>query len=343
MKAVTLNEPGGPEKLVLSNVPDPEPKANEVVVRLHYAALNHVDVWLRTGNAAYPFTPPHIPGCDGAGVVEAMGPEAEGVAPGDPVLILPALSCGACPRCKKGQDNQCDKFEIFGTRRPGTYAEMTAVPDSNVVPLPEGFPLDKAAAFPLVYLTVWHMLFGRAQLTKGETVYVVGAGAGVGAAAIQLAKWKGARVLASTTDADKATRIKMLGTEVFVASEGQDPAAWVLDKTGGQGADVVVEHVGPATWPSSFKALGKYGRLVTCGATSGPSVQLELRSLFGRDGSILGARMGTAKEFQDLCRVMFSGAVAPVVDTVFPLEKVADAHRRFDERKHAGKILLKIA
>lgn len=150
MKAAILNETGGPEKLTLANVPDPEPKGNEVLVRLHYAAINHVDVWLRTGSPAYPLQASHIPGCDGAGVVEAVGPDAEGVSPGDPVLILPAISCGTCVRCKKGQDNQCEKFEIFGTKRPGTYAEKTLVPDSNIVPVPEHFSLDKAAAFPLV-------------------------------------------------------------------------------------------------------------------------------------------------------------------------------------------------
>jgi len=343
MKAVILNETGGPEKLTLAEVPAPQPKANEVIVRLKYAALNHVDVWLRSGNPAYPLTPGQIPGCDGAGVVESVGADAEGVSPGDPVLILPALSCGTCARCKRGQDNQCDKFEIFGTKRPGTYAEFTAVPDTNVVPVPEHFSLDKAAAFPLAYLTVWHMLFGRAQLTKGENVYVVGGGSGVGAAAIQLAKWKGARVFASTTDADKAARIKLLGAEVVVASATQDAAAWVMEKTSGEGADVVVEHVGPATWEASVKALGKYGRLVTCGATTGPTVNLDLRGLFSRNASISGSRMGTGKEFQELSRVMFSGAIAPAVDTVFPLEKAADAHRRFDERKHAGKILLQIS
>lgn len=343
MKAVTLTETGGPEKLVVADVPAPQPKSNEVIVRLKYAALNHVDVWLRTGAGAYPTQSGQIPGCDGAGIVEAVGPDAEGVAPGDPVLILPALSCGTCAYCRKGQDNQCENFEIFGTRRPGTYAELVAVPDTNVIPVPEHFSLDKAAAFPLAYLTVWHMLFGRAQLTKNDTVYVVGGGSGVGSAAIQLAKWKGARVFASTTDNDKAPRIKLLGAEVVVSVSGLDPADWVLEKTGGKGVDVVVEHVGPATWTSSMKALGKYGRLVTCGATTGPTVTLDLRGLFSKDAAILGARMGTAKEFQDLCKVMFSGAVAPAIDTVFPLDKVADAHRRFDDHKHVGKILLKIS
>jgi NADPH:quinone reductase-like Zn-dependent oxidoreductase len=342
MKAVTINEAGGPEKLQVGEVPDPAPKGNEVLVRLKFAALNHVDVWLRTGSAAYPFTPGQIPGCDGAGVVEAVGPDAEGVSPGDPVLILPAISCGACAFCKKGQDNQCAKFEIFGAKRNGTYAEFTLVPDSNLVPVPENISLDKAAAFPLAYLTAWHLLFGRAQLTNKDTIYVAGGGSGVGAAAIQIAKWKGARIFTSTTDANKTTPLKLLGAEVFVSGEGKDPSAWVLDKTGGAGADVVLEHVGPATWESSFKSLARYGRLVTCGSTSGPSVPLDLRGLFSRDAAIFGGRMGTGKEFQELCRVMFAGSIAPAIDTVFPLDKVQDAHRRFDERKHVGKILLKI-
>lgn len=343
MKAAVLSESGGPEKIVLQEAPDPVPKANEVVVRLSFAALNHVDLWMRSGSAAYPLAGPQIPGCDGAGVVESVGSDAEGVSPGDPVLIFPALSCGKCPFCLAGNDNQCDRFEIFGVKRPGTCAQKVAVPDTNVVPLPEGFPLDEAAAFPLAYLTAWHMLFGRAALKAGESVFVAGAGSGVGAAAVQLAKWKGARVFAATSSAEKATKIKRLGaTDVLVSSEGTDVAAAIVDRTAGRGVDVAIEHVGPATWETSFRVLARYGRLVTCGSTSGPTVPLDLRGLFSRDASIFGARMGTAKEFQDLSRLMFSGSIHPAIDRTFPLDAISEAHRYFEERKHVGKILIDV-
>ncbi len=343
MKAAILNETGGPEKLLVQEVADPVAKANEVVVRLQFAALNHVDTWLRTGSPAYPLKAGQIPGCDGAGIVESVGPGAEGVSPDDHVLIFPAISCGKCVYCRAGADNLCETFEIFGTKRNGTCAQLVSVPDTNLVPVPEGFPLDEAAAFPLSYLTAWHMLFTRANLKANETVFVSGAGSGIGAAAIQLAKWKGARVLASTSDAGKVAKIKRLGaTDVFVHAEGQDVGAQVLEKTAGKGVDVVVEHVGQATWDASFKALAKQGRLVTCGATTGVTAPLDLRGLFSREATVLGGRMGTEKDFQELCRVMLAGTLHPAIDRTFSLDAIVEAHRYFDDRKHVGKVLIDV-
>jgi NADPH2:quinone reductase len=265
---------------------------------------------------------------DGAGIVSALGPDAEGVSIGDRVVIMPGLSCGECGFCKKGQDNQCDSFEILGTKRNGTYAEKVAVPDQNVVPLPENISFETAAAFPVAYLTAWHMLAGRAQLKPKENILIVGASSGVAIAGIQIAKFIGARVFASTTNPSKIDMIKAAGADEIY--------------NGQTGMDVVMEHVGPATWETSMKAVSKYGRIVTCGATTGPKVDLDLRMLFGRNVTLFGARMGTQRDFQEVCKTIFPGKIKPIIDKVFPLAEAKDAHLRMEEKKQVGKIILSV-
>lgn len=345
MKAILINQHGAPDVLTLENVPKPEPKENEVCVKLAVSGLNHVDVWARKGNPAYPIKFPHILGADGAGTVEALGPGAEGVSIGDRVLIFPGINADPnCLPCTRGHDNQCDQYEILGTKRNGTYAEFVAVPDQNVVAIPDTFSLDRAAAFPLAYLTAWHMLIGRAKLAANETVLVVGAGSGIGAAAVQIAKWRGAKVYAATSSRHKMNKLKTLGAEdVFFEEKDADVSKWALKQTDMRGVDVVFEHVGPVTWEKSVKSLAKCGRLVTCGATTGPSINLDLRYVFSRDLTILGAKMGTQREFQDLSAVVFRGEIVPVVDKIFPLEEAASAHDYMEGRQQIGKILLKIS
>ncbi len=328
MKAVIFEASGGPDVLKLAEVPDPKAKGNEVVVDLKAAALNHVDIWIRQGIPPYNVPPPHTPGADGAGIVSEIGPEAEGISVGDRVVVAPNIFCGKCAYCRKGQDNQCDSFEILGAKRAGTYAEKVAVPDQNVVPLPEKMSFETAAAFPLAYLTAWHMLVSRAQLKAKEKILIVGASSGVAMAGIQIAKFLGATVYASTSSSSKIAAIKAAGADEIYTDQ--------------KNMDVVMEHVGPATWTTSMKAVGKYGRIVTCGATTGPTVELELRSLFGRDVSILGARMGTQRDFQDLCKAVFSGKIKPIIDKSFPLAEAAAAHQYMEEKKQAGKILLTV-
>lgn len=342
MKAAFFTQPGDASVFQYGDVSEPQLQANDILIKLEASAVNHLDIWVRQGNPAYKVNLPHITGADGAGIVERVGPEAEGVSVGNRVLIAPGIFCGVCDYCRHGRDNQCDSFNILGAKRHGTYAEKVAVPDLNVVPLPDDISYETAAAFPLSYLTAWHMLEGRAQLKKNETILVVGASSGVAMAAIQIAKLKGATVLATTTSPDKAPKIKETGADdVFIDGEGKEWADWIKTKTKGKGVEIVFEHVGPATWEKSMKSLAKYGRLVTCGATTGPSVPLELRSLFGRDISILGARMGTSREFQDLCAAVFSGKLKPLIDKTFPLSEAAAAHRYMEEKKQVGKILLK--
>jgi NADPH:quinone reductase-like Zn-dependent oxidoreductase len=343
MKAISIEAHGTADKLKLVDHPKPKPQGNEVLIKLHSAGLNHLDIWVRNGSPAYPVKLPHILGADGSGVVEELGPEAEGVSVGDRVLILPGISCGACEFCHSGKDNQCPSFEIVGAKRNGTFAEYVAVPDQNVVTIPESLSFETAAAFPLVYLTAWHMLVGRGQIKSEEKVLVLGAGAGVGIAAIQIAKLKGTHVYAVTTSANKVEMIKKCGADrVFIQNESEDFSKWIHKETDGKGMDIVVEHVGPATWDKSIKSLSKYGRLVTCGATTGPKVELDLRYVFSRNLSIFGARMGTQREFQELLPFIFSGKIKPLIDKTFSLEQAAEAQIYMEEKKQTGKILLKI-
>jgi len=343
MKAILLPKHGGPEVLTLDETSRPLPKNNQVLVQLEYAALNHIDIWVRSGDPAYPIGLPHIMGSDGAGIVVEVGPEAEGINIGNRVTILPAISCGVCEYCRKGFDNQCQQFEILGSKRSGTYAEFALVPDQNVLAIPDQISFAEAAAYPLAYLTAWHMLIGRAKLQPNEKVLIVGASSGVAVAGIQIAKSRGAHVFAVTSKEEKVPKLKSLGADhIFVQSEKTDFSKWAIEQTKGAGVEVVFEHVGPATWEKSMKCLGKYGRLVTCGATTGPKVELGLRSLFGRDISILGARMGTQKEFVELSNKIFQGKIKPVVDKIFPLKEASEAHKYLESGQHFGKVLLKI-
>lgn len=343
MKAILVNQHGAPDVLTFTNIPNPEPQENEVVIKLHFSGLNHLDVWVRKGSPAYPVKLPHIMGADGAGTVEALGKGAEGVSVGDRVLIFPGISCGNCLPCTRGQDNQCVQYEILGSKRNGTYAEYVSVPDQNVVAIPDSLSFEQAASFPLVYLTAWHMMIGRAKLLPIETVLVVGGSGGIGVAAIQIAKLKGAKVLATTTARQKVNKIKSIGADdVFWDEKDSDFSKWVLQHTEMRGADIVIEHVGPATWDKSVKSLNRNGQLVTCGATTGSNVSLDLRNTFSRDLSVFGARMGTQREFQDLTTALFKDEIKPVVDKIFPLEDASSAHDYIEGRQQVGKVLLKI-
>ncbi len=344
MKAILINQHGAPDVLGVGEIARPEPKENEVLVKLAFAGINHVDIWIRKGSPAYPVKFPHIIGADGAGTVEALGKDAEGVSVGDRVLLFPGVSDGTCAMCRKGLENQCDNFAMLGAKRHGTYAEYISVPDSNVVAIPDDFSFEKAAAFPLAYVTAWHMLIGKAKLTAGESVLVLGAGSGIGAASIQIAKWKGAKVFAVTTSRHKVNKLKSLGADdVFFEEKDSDFSTWAIKHTDGRGVNVVVEHVGPATWEKSVKSLARYGRLVTCGATTGPTATLDLRYVFSRDLSIHGAYLGTQREFQDLCNVVFKGEISPTVDKIYPLEEAATAHDYVEGKQQTGKVLLKVS
>jgi len=339
MRAVRFHAHGGPEQLVLEDVPDPTPGSGQVLVRVACCALNHLDLWQRRGLPRVHIPLPHVSGSDVAGEVIAS-PDG-GVAPGTRVLLQPGLSCGRCAECLNGDDHLCPAYDVLGYRTDGGYAEQVVVPSANIVPIPEHVSFESAAAFPLTFLTAWHMLVTRASLRAGETVLVLAAGSGVGQAAIQIARVLGARVIATAGTAEKRARAEALGASAVVDHYAADWPAQVRGLTAGRGVDVVVEHVGTATWAGSVRSLGRGGRLVTCGATTGAESDLDLRSLFARQISLLGSYVGSKGELWQVLPLLADGRVAPVVDSVFPLAEAAEAQRALEARRHFGKIVLR--
>jgi NADPH:quinone reductase-like Zn-dependent oxidoreductase len=332
--AARFHHHGDPGVLVFEEVPDPVPRAGEVLVRVRACALNHLDLWQRRGMEKVRIPLPHVSGADIAGEV-AAGRDA-----GTRVLLQPGVSCGRCAACVAGLDNRCPAYDLLGYMRDGGYAELVAVPEASLVAIPPGIGFVEAAAFPLTFLTAWHMLASRAQLRPGEDVLVLAAGSGVGQAAVQIARLLGARVIATAGGEEKLARARALGAHDVVDHYAADLFAEVRRLTGRRGVDVVVEHVGAATWERSVRALARGGRLVTCGATTGPSGPLDLRVLFTRQLSLLGSYMGTRAELLDVARFFFDGRLRPVVDRTFPLREAADAHRRLEAGAAFGKIVL---
>ncbi len=342
MKAVVFHEHGGPDRLVYQDVPEPTLGPGEVLVRVRACSINHLDLWVRQGIPAYPVTLPHISGSDVAGVVERVGPEVEGVPAGQRVLLAPGLSCFRCDWCRAGHDNLCQAYKIFGAHVDGGYAEYAKVPSGNLIPIPDRLTFEQAAAFPLVFLTAWHMLITRAGLRAGETVLVLAAGSGVGSAAIQIARHVGARIIAAAGSDDKLEKAKALGAETGINYAHEDLSQRARALTDGRGVDVVVEHVGPATFSQGLAALAKTGRLVTCGATTGPTTPLDLRFLFSRQLTLLGSSMGTRSELLTVTHLMGEGRLTPVIDSVHHLKEARAAQERMLGRQVFGKLVLTV-
>lgn len=341
MRVVRIREHGGLDKLAFEEAPVPAPGPGEVRVAIRAAGLNHLDTWVRRGVPGHVFPLPLIPGCDGAGVVDAVGPGAAVRKVGERVVLAPGHSCGVCPLCASGRDHLCRAYGIFGETRDGTCAPFVVVPERNALALPAHVSFETAAAFPLVYLTAWHMLVARAELRPGETVLVHAAGSGVSTAAIQIARLLGAgRVFATTSTPEKAARAKEIGADEVVNYATDDFVARVREWTGRAGVDVVIDHVGASTLPGSLKALAKGGRVVSCGATSGPKVEVHMNLVFFKSLSILGSTMGGLGEVHEVLAHVAAGRLVPVVDSVLPLSKIADAHRRLEGRDVFGKIVL---
>ncbi len=342
MKAIIFAEHGGPEVLRYMEVRDPEIGAGEVLVRVRACALNHLDLWVRRGMQGIPIPMPHIPGSDISGEVARVGEKVSHVKVGDRVLLSPGISCGHCVHCLKGNDNFCRQYTLFGYMVDGGYAEYVAAPATNVIPIPANLTFEAAAAVPLVFLTAWHMLITRARLEPAETVLVLAAGSGVGSAAIQIAKSAGARVIATAGSELKLQKAKELGADEVILHTIPHFSREVKRLTLRRGVDVVVEHVGDATWKESLASLSVGGRVVTCGATTGYEGKVDLRYLFSRHISILGSYMGSKAELYSVLGLLEQGKVRPVIDTVMPLEQAADAHRRLEKREQFGKIVLQI-
>lgn len=340
MKAIVFREHGGPEKLELASVPTPKPGAKDVIVQVKACALNHLDIWVRQGIPGIPIPMPHILGSDIAGIVSETGAEVATAKPGDEVMAQPGLSCGACQQCLSGADNLCGAYDIIGQRSDGGYAEYVKVPAANLIAKPERLSFEEAAAIPLTFLTAWHMLVGRAKVRPGEDVLVLAAGSGVGVAAIQIAKLHGARVIATASSDEKLAKARELGADETINYREHDFAQEVKRLTNRRGADIVVEHTGAETFPSSVRALASNGRIVTCGATSGAEASFDIRHLFFRHLTFYGSMMGSKSELLEAMKFVRSGKLRAVVDRVFPLEEARAAHEHMLNRAQFGKIVL---
>jgi NADPH:quinone reductase-like Zn-dependent oxidoreductase len=322
------------------DLPTPQPRAQEVRVKVKAVALNHLDLWVRKGWPGLKLPLPHVLGSDVAGVIDAVGAEVTDLKPGAEVLVNPGLSCGACERCLAGDDVLCRKYQIIGEDLAGGYAEYVCVPRQNILPKPARLGFEEAACLPLTFLTAHHMLFARAQLEPGETVLIHAAGSGVGSAAVQLAKLAGATVIATASSAVKLEKAKQLGADHLVNYAEQDFLDEVKKLTQRRLVDVVFEHVGASTWDKSIACLPKGGRLVTCGATTGHDVKLDLRTIFYKSISILGSTMGSKSELFKVLELVEKGRLVPVLDRVLPLAKAAEAHGLLADRKSFGNVVL---
>jgi 2-desacetyl-2-hydroxyethyl bacteriochlorophyllide A dehydrogenase len=340
MKAAIFYQHGGPEVLQYEEATEPSVGAGQVRVRVKACALNHLDIWIRQGIPAFSVPLPHIGGCDIAGMVERVGPDVGGSAPGDRVFIAPGLSCWHCEFCLSGRDNLCLTYRILGAQVDGGMAEFVTVPAVNVIPIPGSLSFEQAAAFPLTAVTAWHMLFGLAKLQPAEDVLVLGAGSGVGSMAVQMAHAAGARVFTTVGSEDKIARATDLGADEVINHAQENIAERVKSLTSGRGVDVVIEHVGPATWEHSVRSLAKGGRLITCGATTGPTVTIDLRYLYMRQTTLMGSMMGTRAELLDAAKWMGAGRIQATIDSVMPLKEARAAHERMNDRKLFGKIVL---
>src|SRR5271166_1302950 len=338
MKAVRIHQFGEPEVLMYEDVPDPRPRQDHVLVRVRACALNHLDLWVRKGLPGVKL--PHILGSDVAGEVADVGEYITDIKPGTRVLLAPMVFCSHCEQCMAGFHNLCPAFAVFGIAVAGGNCELIAVPRVNVIPIPDTLDFVQAASVPLVFLTAWHMLLGRAHLRAGQTVLVLGAGSGVGTAAIQIAKMLGAEVITTAGDERKLARARELGADHTIDHYKQKISDEVRRITGKRGVDIVFEHVGTATWADSIRSLKYGGTLVTCGATTGFDASLDLRVLFARQLSFHGSYMGAMGELDEVLKHVFAGKLKPVVDRTFPLSETRAAHEYLASSEQFGKVVV---
>lgn len=338
MKAVRIHEHGGPEVLRWEDISDPACPPDKVLVGIRAASINHLDLWVRRG---LPRTPlPLIPGSDASGVVVEVGRDIEDWHSGDEVIIQPGTCCGQCEFCREGRENYCRDYGILGETEDGTQCELKVLGPNQLEKKPSLISFEEAAAFPLVFLTAYTMLIRRAKIGPGEMVLVLGAGSGVGSAAVQIAKSEGCQVIATAGSSEKLKLAGELGADYLINHTDETIHERVREVTNGLGADVVVEHVGEATWESSLRSLARGGRLVTCGATTGPNVNVNVRHLFWKQQSILGSTMGDVAAFKETIRWLELGKVKPVLDRTFPMSAVGEAHRYVEGRKQFGKVVV---
>jgi NADPH:quinone reductase-like Zn-dependent oxidoreductase len=338
MRAALFSEYGGPEVVRIEDVAAPEPGPGEVRLRVAASALNHLDLWVRRGLPVETVMP-HIGGSDVAGVVDAVGVGVTGVEPGARVVVDPSLSCGRCEWCERGEAPLCREYRILGEHTQGGLAEYVVVPASNVYPVPDGYPLDRAAAAPLAFLTAWRGLMTRGRLQSGETVLITGASGGVATAAVQIARHAGARVYAVTTS-ENVDRVRSLGADVVYDRDRVDYAKELWRDTGKRGVDVILDSVGAATWQQNLRSAARAGRIVVYGGTTGPKLDTDARLVFWKQLDILGTTMSNRREFEEVMALVFSGVLEPVIDVVWPLERTREAHERMEAGAQFGKVVL---
>ena len=344
MKALTLVAVGGLEHLRVQELPEPLIQApTEVLVRIHAAGLNRLDLFVVQGLPGANHSFPHIVGSDGAGTVLEVGTMVDQIRPGDRVMVNPTLSCGNCPWCLQGEESLCRRLQVMGEHRPGTVAECIVVPAENLAPVPESMSWPSAAAFSLATLTAWRMLTTRGRVQAGETVLIWGIGGGVALAALRIARLLGAwTIVTSGTDA-KLEFASSQGADAVLNHQRMDVAAEVRKLTDGQGVDAVVDSAGEQSWPASLRSLKRGGRLIVCGATTGPAVSLDLRRLFWHQWSILGSTLGNRQEYAEIVRLAAEGKLWPVVDQVVPLDQAVTAFERLQRGEQLGKLVIEVS
>ena len=344
MRALALDGVGGIEHLAVRELPRPELDGpGDVRVRIHAAALNRLDLFVAEGLPGVQYVFPHIVGSDGAGVVDAVGSAVSAVRPGDRVMINPGTSCGRCAACREGEESLCSAYRVVGEHRPGTAAEFLVLPAENVAPVPAGMPWDQAASFTLATLTAWRMLTTRAAVRPGETVLIWGIGGGVAMAAQQVARHLGARTVVTSSSDAKLDSARRSGADATINHATADVVAEVRRITEGRGADVVVDSIGQARWQDSLRSLRRGGRLVICGATTGPMIGLDLRRLFWHQWSLLGSTLGSRREYAEIVALAHEGRLWPTVDRVVPLDDWAAAVRRLERGEQTGKLVIEVA
>ena len=338
MKAVRIHQHGGTDVLKYDEIPIPTISQNQCLVKIKAAALNHLDLWVRKGIPGVPL--PMIMGSDGAGIIEKIGSKVSDLSEGDRVLIQPLTYCGECRWCKQNKENYCEKWGIFGENQDGTQCEYMAINADHLRIIPEGMSFEEAAAFPLVAETSYTMLIDRANIQSGETVFIWGASSGVGSMAIQIAKAMGCKVLTTVGNSEKRKLAEKLEADVVINYIEDDIPKIVKEFTNKRGVDVVVEHVGTKTWDTSLRILGKGGRIVTCGATTGSEAKFDIRHLFYKQQSILGSTMGNVKSLDNMLEMYKNGKVKPIVDKSFKLREIQKAHEYLENGKQIGKVLV---
>src|SRR5215471_12066346 len=340
MKAVVFHKHGGPEVLRYTDVEMPSPGPSDVLIEVKATSINHIDIFLRRGMPGVKVPMPKIVGSDAAGIIREVGRYVAGLQPGQRVTINPGISCGHCQACAAGFGSQCVSYSMVGESRDGAYAQFIAVPAHIVLPIPDSISFEEAAAAPLVFLTAWSMMVGKGNIRPGEDVLILGAGAGVGTAAIQIAKMTGCRVFVTASSEAKLEQARTLGADFLINYKTDEFDKKIRELTNKRGVDVVVDYIGADTWVRSLRSARRGGRVLTCGATTGFAPQTDLRHIFFRQVQIIGTTMGNHRDFLNVMNCVFRGQLKPVIDRILPLTEARQAHELIEKRAVFGKIVL---